>query len=396
MTTHVFIVDATTFKYHLEYQFVGTGRGDDSVDFNGSPNTKHLPQTESILVEMIADFARVQVGDLVIFYLQQNSQQGIYEGKFYGVFKIKSLVFLDDNDGQQYLKNELQKSLTFRCLIEPLEVYSCGVTEWEALDEIQYIYSPNQMLWSLIYRKLKGNRGNTMITMFESDRLIELIRAKNQGQQLIGQNFTFNANFQIIALCQCQYNYVGRRQTIDILPRLIQKYHNGNQFEAHLQAYILQNFRDFGSQIGILNSSQNEHLEWLGNEVSCGVGMQKIDIMASIWLDNFDYGKVIPIELKSTCVYLDILSQIQRYIKWIQQYYFHTLPNRLPYEYYLQCKMYHLQPMIVCRKPETNKELAQREEFYKKCDEFSRWNNIPIFYIEFTIQNDEIDFVRIK
>ncbi|MGX3044134.1 DUF91 domain-containing protein [Helicobacter sp. T3_23-1056] len=395
MTTHVFIVDATTFKYHLEYQFVGTGKGDDSVDFNGSPNTRHSPQTENILVEMIADFTRIQVGDLVIFYLQQDSKQDIYEGKFYGVFRIANLVFLDNNDGQQYLKNELQKSLIFRCLIEPFEVYSIGVTEWEALDEIQFIYSPNQMLWSLIYRKLKGNRGNTMVTMFESDRLIGLIRAKNQGQRLAGQNFTFNANLQTIVPCQCQYNYIGRQQTIDILPRLIQKYRNGNQFEAHLQAYILQNFKDFGNQIGILNFSQNELLEWLGNEVSCGVGMQKIDIMASIWLGNFSYGKVIPIELKSTCVYPDILSQIQRYIKWIQQYYFHTLPNGLPYEYYTQYKMYYIQPIIVCRKAQTNNELTKQDEFRRECNKFYKRNNISISYVEFTTKNDEICFERI-
>lgn len=87
-------------------------------------------------------------------------------------------MFLDNNDDKQFLKDELKKSLTFRCFIEPCEVYAEGVTEWEALDEIKDIISPNQMLWSLIYRKLKGNRGNTMITMYESDRLINLIRKK--------------------------------------------------------------------------------------------------------------------------------------------------------------------------------------------------------------------------
>ncbi|MEW6653232.1 MAG: DUF91 domain-containing protein, partial [Bacteroidota bacterium] len=33
-TTHVFIVDSTTFKVHLEYLFAGTGAGDKIVDFN--------------------------------------------------------------------------------------------------------------------------------------------------------------------------------------------------------------------------------------------------------------------------------------------------------------------------------------------------------------------------
>ena len=58
------------------------------------------------------------------------------------------------------------------------------MTEWEALDEIKNIQSPNQMLWSLIYRKLKGNRGNTMITIYESERLCQLIRDKNSRQKI--------------------------------------------------------------------------------------------------------------------------------------------------------------------------------------------------------------------
>jgi len=39
MTTHVFIVDYNTFKYHLEYLFVGTGAGDKIIDFNNRETT---------------------------------------------------------------------------------------------------------------------------------------------------------------------------------------------------------------------------------------------------------------------------------------------------------------------------------------------------------------------
>ena len=35
MTTHVFVVNETTFQYHLKYQFAGTGDKDKDVDFNG-------------------------------------------------------------------------------------------------------------------------------------------------------------------------------------------------------------------------------------------------------------------------------------------------------------------------------------------------------------------------
>jgi len=239
-TTHVFIVDSNTLKYHLEYKFAGTGAKDLHIDFNNNINTNLHPQTENNLVGMIADGNRVRIGDFVIFYLQQNFSQGIKEGKFYGIFKVKSILFLDNNDEKQFLKQELKKSLTFRILIEPFEVYAQGVTEWEALDEIKYIQSPNQMLWSLIYRKLKGNRGNTMITMYESERLFQLIRNKNNHISLNSNNFSFDANSQTIIPIQNSFLYQGRMEQINILPRLLAKYNEGKQFETHLQAYILQ------------------------------------------------------------------------------------------------------------------------------------------------------------
>ena len=180
-TTHVFIVDINTFKYHLEYMFVGTGAQDRVIDFNNSKSSSMHSTTENNLVGMIADSQRLRVGDQVIFYLQQNFQNGIKEGKFYGVFKVREAPsFMDNNDSNQYLKENLGKSLTFRAKIEPYQVYSEGITEWEALDEIKDIQLPNHILWSLIYRKLKGNRGNTMITIYESERLIKLIRDKNE------------------------------------------------------------------------------------------------------------------------------------------------------------------------------------------------------------------------
>ena len=121
----------------------------------------------------------------IIFYLQQ----GEFEGTFFGFFKAKhDWLFLDDNDGHQYLIDELKKSLTFRILIEPYRVYAEGITEWEALDEIKDIISPFQMQLSLIYRKLKANRGNTMITIYEAERLMQLIRNKNRGRELNCQN----------------------------------------------------------------------------------------------------------------------------------------------------------------------------------------------------------------
>lgn len=386
MTTHVFIVDSTTFKLHLEYLFAGTGAKDNKIDFNNNPNTSLHATTENMLIGMIADASRIRQGDQIIFYLQQEFSKKIFEGKFFGIFKAKNdWSFLDNNDKRQYLKNELEKSLTFRTLIEPYRVYAEGVTEWEALDEIKNITSPNQMLWSLIYRKLKGNRGNTMVTIYEAERLTQLIRNKNNRNELDCQNkvLSFDAVEQkIVCLDERQRNYAGRQEEINLLPRLIAKYQAGNSFESYLQAYIVKNL---GKGINktlddtILNGVK---IEWLGNEVSCGVGMQRIDVMPSVVING--QRVLMPIELKSIEADEKNTIQIQRYIDWIEQYY---IPNRQS----------DIQPVLVTKKIEKKNSGA----YSRLVDSFSRFNQANrnrcanLRFVEFSLRNDDLIFERV-
>jgi len=383
MTTHVFIVDLTTFKLHLEYLFAGTGAKDNKIDFNNNPGTALHATTENMLIGMIADGSRIRRGDQIIFYLQQEFSKKIFEGKFFGIFKAKNdWSFLDNNDRQQYLKNELEKSLTFRTIIEPYKVYAEGVTEWEALDEIKNITSPNQMLWSLIYRKLKGNRGNTMITIYEAERLTQLIRNKNNRTELSCENkvLSFDPVAQkIICLAERSRTYTGRQETINLLPRLVAKYQNENSFETHLQAYIIKNLGK-GINISldeiILNGAQ---IEWLGNEVSCGVGMQRIDIMPSV-IKN-EQRILIPVELKAVEADERNVIQIQRYIDWIEQYY---IPNRQS----------DIQPVLVAKKI-TDK---QSNTYRRLIDSFNRFNQVNnnrcarLKFVEFDLDNDNLSF----
>lgn len=381
MTTHVFIVDINTFKYHLEYLFAGTGAQDLYIDFNNNSNSSLNYAIENNLVSMISDSQRIRKGDYIIFYLQQNRAKKVYEGKFYGIFKAKdNHSFLDNNDKNQFLKQQLNKSLTFRTMIEPYKVYPIGVTEWEALDEIKYIQSPNQMLWSLIYRKLRANRGNTMITIYESERLIKLIKDKNNSKTLNCNSLTFDTDKQEIIADNAKYNYTGRKENVNILPRLINKFSQGKSFEPHLQAYIVQN-------IGIKTHNNldnllvnNYDIEWIGNEVYCGVGMQKIDIMLSLIKE--DERIIEPIELKSVCATPDIIFQIQRYIDWIEQYY---IPNRIS----------DIQPVIISKKI-SNKQSSNYAQLINNLKNLNSKNNIlPLKYIEFDINNNNINFQQI-
>jgi len=170
-------------------------------------------------------------------------------------------------------------------------------------------------------------------------------------------------------------NYTGRKEVINILPRLIGKYKQHKQFESHLQAYLIQNIDNISIFRGL-------PIEWVGNEVSCGVGMQRIDIMLSV---NFQNRKVIPIELKSDTAYPEITFQIQRYIDWIQQYY---LPNR-PSD---------IEPMIISREIIDKKtiEFTNVINSYKLLNQ--RNNILKLRYIEFSIdiQNQTINFNEVN
>lgn len=382
MNTHVFIVDTVTFKYHLEYLFAGTGAKNDIIDFNNNSTTRLHHTTENNLVGMIADAQRIRKGDFIIFYLQQSISQGVFEGKFYGIFKAKEdLSFLDNNDNRQFLKAELRKSLTFRILIKPYEVYAKGVTEWEALDEIKHIQSPHQMLWSLIYRKLKGGRGNTMITIYESERLFKLLKDKNIRHTLNGSRLTYAMDNEEIKEDSVSHSYIGRKDVINILPRLIKKYNLNQAFEAHLRTYIIQNIgRNINKTLDdtLLNKLP---LEWIGDEVSCGVGMQRIDIVLSVI--NKDSRIIIPIELKAVEANPNNIFQIQRYVDWLEQYY---LPNRIS----------DIQPVLVSKKIPDKKQ-SYYSDIINSFKDFNGRNDrcIPLKYIEFELVKDDLVFSEI-
>lgn len=365
--THVFIVDETTFKYHLEYMFAGTGSKDAIIDFNGKTKSKLHHTNENSLVAMMADGMRIRKGDYIIFYLQATSK---HEGKFYGVFEaIENGIFLDNNDKDQFLKKELKKSLTFRTLIKPIKgcVYACGVTEWEALDDISNIRTPQGMIWSLIYRKLKGNRGNTMITLYECSHLTDLIAKKNNRDPLIfknSQGLTYNESTDNIEITDMKNIYTGRKDIINILPRLIDKYNKNQAYEVFLQMYITQNIGlGINKSLDKAFNTKARRVEWIGNEVSCGVGMQRIDILLSAKTANETI--VSPIELKAVGVSLDNIEQIRRYMNWLKLYYCPNIPSVL-------------QPVLLCKKckPLTN---DVKDAIIKLKNEYK---SFPLIYIE--------------
>lgn len=364
MTTHVFIVNEETFPIHLKYMFAGTGAGDLSVDFNGSCDDNKV---EKNLVSMMADAARVRKNDKIIFYCMG----ALGKGHFYGVFKAKDRCFID---AESKATPELNKKLTFRVLLEPDEVYAQGVTEWEALDSLEEIEKPCDILWSLIYRKLDGNRGNTMITPAESERLINMIRSKNSNSQVTFSQFSYDKEHKIITEGdQCSYN-LEFSASIDIKCKLIYTHY---AYEAFLQTYIAQSI-DIDEKLKEL-FLENRKLDWLGNEVMCGVGMRRIDILLLTTIRGSHQTVLTPIELKARTISPEITDQIERYILWIKQY-FQPTPDAI-------------EPTIIVRK--TNKKTRTYFESIEALKRFKDVYGIRVRYLVYQVEHNNLHFEEI-
>lgn len=311
-TTHVFIVDTTTFNVHLKYMFAGTGAKELSADILLSEK-ESINKDERLLAGLAADAARVRTGDYILFYLQQNKQKGVDEGQLFGIFRAKGRSFIDPQG--KTLREELGKKLTFRVHIQPYKVYAKGISEWDLLDNIEDIKSPKEMIWSLIYRKLRGNRGNTMVTLKESDRIFTLLSQKNKRKSLSGKGFLWDCDSQLIKSGKA-VKYPNISKTLDVQPRLIAQYVNSKRaFENLLQTFIVGNVETVLKDI-----FKGQKIDWLGNEVSCGVGMQRIDILVQSH-DGNGNSFIYPIELKDEPLKTDIFKQMSRYIAWLQLYY---------------------------------------------------------------------------
>ncbi len=122
-----------------------------------------------------------------------------------------------------------------------------------------------------------------------------------------------------------------------------------------------------------------DNIEWLGNEVSCGVGMQRIDVMISKTI-NENQKIVMPIELKAVFASLDNTRQLSRYIEWIKQYYVPNSPES------------DIQPILICK---SGVKLSDKlkQDF---CD-FNKSNNVlPLKYIEYEIKDNDLFFKNVE
>lgn len=360
MTTHVFIVGSQTFPLHLEYRFAGTGAGE---------KEEHIG--------LLADIKRVRPKDKVIFYLQ-----GV---GFYGVFRISESepsVFKDP----LYLQQGLGKKLIYRVIIEPDRVYPEYVTEWEALDKLP-VYA-QEVIWSLIYRKLRGNRGCTPITPEESERLIGMIKEKNKNKPLklvSTDGLTWNKETWKIEKTPHflkKYDLKYKKATFKILSAMQGRLESRRSYEPYLQAYFIENIGLDPKLDPICGGGS--YIVWIGNEVACGVGMQKIDVLI-ITADERNNREFRLIELKDEIVSPQINDQLKRYIDWAHSYIKDAINSNI-------------QPIVVAPEMLKDGRGAKRWEAAKAA--FHSLNGARISkeveYFEFKFHNKEIIFTKIK
>lgn len=333
-TTHVFIVDEQTFPVHLEYMFAGIGPGnvinnEETVSSQSSEsktgsdfdinNEGKRNRIGHVNFSLLSDISRCKIGDFVVFYLQAKAL-------FFGVFKVKSDPYINRNSTAESkkLSEQLTLLLPFRVDIEPDKVYPKGITEWELLDSISDIDAPYKMQWSLIYRKLKGKRGCTMITLYESERLVNKLSVFNENNSIVDSHkFTYQAQDSTIVKFENNLQLPSEREEFDFIPKIIDKYKKKLSYEILLQGFILQNIGR-----GLVKTLdevflQNKSLNWIGNEVICSVGKQAMDILLDS-RDNNGNRIIIPVEIKDELVESDALQQISKYIRWLKEYY---IPN---------------------------------------------------------------------
>lgn len=392
MPTHVFIVNNDTFPSHLCYLFAGTGAsyGDKNkvwVDWN---------------VALLSDIKRVRAGDFVIFYIEAVGKEA---GGFYGIFRIADkapIVFHVPKENG--FEPNLGIKLIYRTLLEPFEVYSDGVPEWEALDKLP-IYATD-VQWSLIYRKLKGKRGCTPLLPWEAQNLMNMIRSQNAGQPIADAQFVGGFDWDIhkrkIITTSSRKEYPGPKdynhdplEAISFVrsnrsyERCLKESKNfaissqylrrNTSYEGYLQLYFTQN-------IGIdpiLNPIIGNNVVWFGNEVACGVGMQKIDILTVCQEGERKQFRLI--ELKDEPIEPGVLKQMEYYTRWASQ----SSGRHLA-----EASNWNIQPIIVAPP-------HKLRNWPSVIDALKRYNatdiSLPVLYFEFTFNaSGTISFQEIR
>lgn len=352
---HLFIADENSLKYHIEYGFVGTGK-----------------QSDDFSIGLWKDIQRLNIGDKVIFYVQKLK-------KFYGIFEVTSKPFFDVSE-PLYLKeanpvlrlketeqnvskeSEQKIRLRYRALIKPFRLYPNGIEEFDLIDILPA--KTEDVLWSILYRKLKGKRGTTPLFPSEYNTISEKLAAINDDVFGLG---TYSFLDERIVQSSGNYQYAGN---IHSIPNIKNGIFNEPYKEDNLHALLLEH---------LPNEIFGQNLLWVGNEVYSGAAMQAIDLMSISRSKNQNIYNII--EVKRGEVENKIIDQIKKYSRWVAGRF--NLPN--PENV--------IQPTVLG----LNSTERKRKNRSKKIIEHNSLNlSLPIKYFEYRVEreNNKIIFTE--
>lgn len=348
---HLFVVDEKSLEYHIKYGFVGTGSTNDN--FN---------------IGIWKDIERLKIGDKIIFYTQSIKC-------FYGVFEVSSNPFFENsnppylqNPNELYIVNNKRNSngepvlLRYRALIKPYKVFQFGISEFDLIDILPK--ETKDVLWSIIYRKLLGGRGNSPLFPIEYEKIILKLNEINNNGFLVGEALEFE-NKQII-LSENSHLYTG---STNRNVNTVQKILDNDYSEHDIHALLLEKTPSFIFGVNI---------KWIGNEVYSGAAMQAIDLMS---INEIDSNKTFNIiEVKKVVIPHRITNQISKYIEWVK--------GRFDINNPIQS----LQPIIIGLASTQTQKIKRRNEIVN----FNQANHSkPIIYFEYYTSNSDIIFNQI-
>ncbi|SFV89591.1 hypothetical protein MNB_SUP05-SYMBIONT-5-143 [hydrothermal vent metagenome] len=289
MATHILTVTKKTFKIHLNYMFIGTGKN----------NSAHQSSA-------LADILGIRNNDNIIFYVMNVG--------FFGIFKAIGNVFYEyDANHLQYLGGELgNKTLTYRMEIKFREVYEIPISEWNMMENPDNIKGNSilNMQWSWIFKKLNASRGCLAIDNHEFE---------------LFQNLLSDGNIKLTNVSN--YDYVNKK-IIELNNGL--SYDNSKTNVEPKSSSIISKIRIeddlrilFTAQAGlnpildtVLDSEKNGAIDFIANEILCSFSERKMDLLFGT---NED--KCLLIELKNKFIFNDsIYNQIMEYARWVSAY----------------------------------------------------------------------------
>ncbi|MFT3743085.1 MAG: hypothetical protein QM785_02215 [Pyrinomonadaceae bacterium] len=342
---HLFIVDETSFKFHLEHFFVGTGK----TDRNG---------IVSFDIGLWKDIERLRVGDKVVFYLM-----GLK--RFYGVFEVASRPFFHSSL-PQYLEAanpSIRKrdgristiNLRYRALIRPFRVFQRGVDEFDLIDILPR--ATKDVLWSILYRKLVGTRGCSPIFPSEFEIIQNKLAAVNDNAVLEFESYSFNGGLISRGLEDAEYEGEIARN-VDLKQSILR-----GEFDEHYIHALLMEY--------LPAAVFGEEVSWFGNEVYSGAAVQMMDLVSISRIKQMETFNVV--EIKAGLIPVNIVSQIKKYCIWLRSRFDLATPEQS------------IQPILIGKKMR-NKEKSGRFDSFHDFDKLNLAR--PIRYIEYSIDKD--------